>query len=85
MFSLLLFSLVFPLIEFQINKHTDTYTYIIYTARNLYTRTQEHVNNKDNESFMNKHKICMNTMKAKRECENIRVAVYAYKLVSPFE
>ena len=29
--------------------------YVGETSRNLYTRTQEHYNNKDKESFMNKH------------------------------
>ena len=29
--------------------------YIGETARNLYTRTQEHEDNKDEDSFMNKH------------------------------
>ena len=42
-------------IECQLCPEGNRAAYIGETSRNLYTRTLEHLNNKDNEGFMNKH------------------------------
>ena len=42
-------------VECQLCPKEQRSVYIGETARNMYTRTQEHENNKDPDSFMNKH------------------------------
>ncbi|MCP3889243.1 MAG: hypothetical protein GY702_10270 [Desulfobulbaceae bacterium] len=42
-------------IECKLCPERNRQAYIGETSRNLYTRAQEHMNNKDEESFMNKH------------------------------